>query len=113
VEIPIAAPQIGDDEIAAVTAVLRSGALAQGPHVAGLERAWAAVAGTGHAIAVNSGTAAIHAALAALGVGPGDEVITVPFTFIGTVNTESDLRAKWPSSRGQAEESAQRLRKCY
>jgi dTDP-4-amino-4,6-dideoxygalactose transaminase len=63
---------------------MRSGQLAQGPEVAAFEREFASVAGVAHAVAVNSGTAAIHAALEALGIGEGDEVLTTPFTFAAT-----------------------------
>lgn len=84
--ISIASPHIGPEEIAAVNDVLRSGRLAQGPKVAELEAAFAEYCGTKYAVALNSGTAAIHAALYAAGVGVGDEVITVPFSFIATIN---------------------------
>lgn len=84
--IGIASPEIAKEEIDAVNEVLRSGMLAQGPKVAELERAFAEYCGTKHALAVNSGTAAIHTALYAAGVGAGDEVITVPFSFIATIN---------------------------
>jgi len=84
--ISIAAPIIEQEEIDAVHKVLESGVLAQGPRVAELEAAFAAYCGTKYAVAVNSGTAALHAALFAAGVGPGDEVITVPFSFIATIN---------------------------
>ncbi|HEX7071762.1 MAG TPA: DegT/DnrJ/EryC1/StrS family aminotransferase, partial [Rhodothermales bacterium] len=84
--IRVASPVIGDSEIAAVTRVLRTGLLAQGREVSELERRFAAVAGTASAVAVSSGTAALHTAIAALGIGPGDEVITTPFTFIATAN---------------------------
>ncbi|HSX06270.1 MAG TPA: DegT/DnrJ/EryC1/StrS family aminotransferase [Candidatus Saccharimonadia bacterium] len=84
--ITIAAPEIGPEEIGAVNEVLKSGMLAQGPKVAEFESAFAAFCGTKYALAVNSGTAAIHAALFAAGVGPGDEVITTPFSFIATIN---------------------------
>ncbi len=70
--------------MSAVCAVLRSGQLAAGPEVEALEREFAAGAGAAHAVAVNSGTAANHAALEALGVGDGDEVLTTPFTFAAT-----------------------------
>jgi len=84
--IGIAKPEIGEEEISAVNAVLKSGILAQGEKVAELEKNFAEYCGTKHAVAVNSGTAAIHAALFAAGVGQGDEVITVPFSFIATIN---------------------------
>ena len=69
-----------------VLEVLRSGRLAQGPMVARFEAAFRAVSGTTHALAVNNGTTALVAALEAVGIGPGDEVITSPFTFVATVN---------------------------
>lgn len=84
--IAIAQPVIDAEEINAVNEVLSSGMLAQGPRVAELEKDWAAYCGTKHALAVNSGTASLHAALFAAGVGEGDEVITTPFSFIATVN---------------------------
>ncbi len=84
--ISIAAPIIEREEIDAVNEVLASGLLAQGPMVARLEADFAKVCGTKYAVAVNSGTAALHAALHAAGVGPDDEVITVPFSFIATIN---------------------------
>lgn len=92
--INIAQPVIGDAEIKAVNDVLSSGMLAQGPRVAELEQAFANYCGTKYAVAVNSGTAAIHAALYAAGVGEGDEVITVPFSFIATINPILMLGAK-------------------
>lgn len=66
--------------------VLESGMLAQGPRVAALEDAFKKVTGTRHAIATSSGTTGLHLALLAHGIGPGDEVITSPFTFIASVN---------------------------
>ena len=77
---------IGPEEIAAVNAVLESGMLAQGPKVAELEDGFADYCGTKYAVAFNSGTAAIHAALFAIGVTAGDEVVTTPFSFIATIN---------------------------
>jgi perosamine synthetase len=82
----IASPIIEDEEISAVNAVLTSGLVAQGPKVKELEDDFAAYCGTKFAVAFNSGTAAIHAALYGLGIGPGDEVIAPPFSFIATAN---------------------------
>ena len=84
--IPITAPLIGDQEIAAVAAPLRSGWLTQGPEVAAFEREFAEYVGAPHACAVSNCTTALHLALLALGVGPGDEVITVSHSFIATAN---------------------------
>jgi len=85
-EIPISSVAMGAEEEALVLEVLRSGRLAQGPMVERLEAEFGALVGTKHAVAVSSGTAAVVAALEALGVGPGDEVITSPFTFVATLN---------------------------
>jgi perosamine synthetase len=85
--IPISKPYIGPEEKEAVLAVLDSGMLAQGPRVAEFERKFAAVCGTRHAIAASSGTTALHLALLAHDIGPGDEVITSPFTFIASANS--------------------------
>jgi dTDP-4-amino-4,6-dideoxygalactose transaminase len=79
-------PAIGDEEIAAVTETLRSGWLTSGPRAAELERRFAELTGAEHAVALASGTAAMHLALAALGLGPGDEVITTPITWPATAN---------------------------
>ena len=85
--IPISKPQIGDEEKRLVMQVLDSGMLVQGPRVAELEQRWAEACQTKHAIAISNGTAALHTALLAHGIGPGDEVITVAFTFIASVNS--------------------------
>ncbi len=85
--IPIAKPLVGIDEINAVIEVIKSGVIAEGPKVKEFEQAFAEYTGVEHAIAVNSGTAALHAALLAHGVRRGDEVITTPFTFIATSNS--------------------------
>jgi len=77
---------VEDDDVAAVVDALRSDWLTTGPRVQAFERAFAACAGARDAVSVNSGTAALHAALAAAGVGPGDEVITTPLTFVATAN---------------------------
>jgi dTDP-4-amino-4,6-dideoxygalactose transaminase len=84
--IHLASPSIGDEEIAAVVAVLQSGMLAQGPEVAAFEEEFAAAFATGHAAAVSNGTMALVVALQATGVKPGDEVIVPSFTFAATAN---------------------------
>ncbi len=70
---------------AAVLRVLESGSYVLGEEVAAFEREFAAYCGTAHAVGVNTGTSALHLAMLAAGVGPGDEVITTPFTFVATV----------------------------
>lgn len=84
--IPMARVEVGREEEEGVLEVLRSGMLAQGPRVAELEGAFAELHGVAHAVAVNNGTTALVAAMQALGVGPGDEVVTTPFSFIATLN---------------------------
>ena len=79
-------PAIGEEEIAAVVDTLRSGWLTTGPRAALLEERMAAYLEAEHVLAVTSGTAALHLALLALGVGPGDEVITSPITWPATAN---------------------------
>lgn len=86
ISIPISKPFIGDEEKAAVIEVLDSGMLAMGPKTAQFEMEFANLCGVKHAIAVSSGTTALHVALLANGIGPGDEVITTSFTFIASIN---------------------------
>jgi perosamine synthetase len=85
--IPIASPQIGEEEKQAVLEVLDSGIIAQGPRVKAFEDTFAQLIGVNYAVAVSSGTTALHLALLASGIGPGDEVITSPFTFIASANS--------------------------
>ncbi len=93
-QIPIAQPRAGEEEIAAVTRVLRSGMFAQGPEVAAFEEKFARYCEARHAIAVNNGTAALHAALASAGIGAGDEVIVPSFSFIATATCVSMCGAR-------------------
>ncbi|MSQ62192.1 MAG: DegT/DnrJ/EryC1/StrS family aminotransferase [Dehalococcoidia bacterium] len=92
--IPLARPLLGAEERDAVVAVLESGMLAAGARVEAFEREFAEATGVRHAIAVSSGTAALYVALQAHGVGPGDEVITTPFTFGATANVVLALGAR-------------------
>jgi len=92
--IQLSKPIIGDEEIKSVTAVLKSGMLAQGAVTKEFEERFAKLCGTKYAIAVSNGTAAIHCALYALGVGELDEVITTPFTFVATANPILMQRAR-------------------
>jgi perosamine synthetase len=94
VQIPVARPAIGQDEISAVTAVLESGMLAAGERVAEFEKKFADYCGTTHAVAMNNGTAALHAALLAADIGAGDEVIVPSFTFFATASAVSMTGAK-------------------
>lgn len=84
--IPLAQPDIGPREEELVLEVLRSGMLSLGPMGPRFERAFADWVGTKHAAAVSSGTAGLHLGLVRAGVGPGDEVITSPFSFISSAN---------------------------
>jgi dTDP-4-amino-4,6-dideoxygalactose transaminase len=79
-------PAVGEEEIEAVAETIRSGWLTTGPRTAELEQRFAEYVEAKHALAVTSGTAALHLALVALGVGPGDEVITTPITWPATAN---------------------------
>ena len=84
--IPYGRQWIDEDDIQAVVDVLRSDWLTTGPKVAEFEQAFACFVGAKEAVAVNSGTAALHAAMYALGIGPADEVILSPMTFVATAN---------------------------
>ena len=84
--IPVASPQMEDEEKQAVMAVLDSGQLAQGPVTEAFEREFAQWCGVTHAVALSSGTAALHLLMLAHGIKEGDEVITSPFTFIASAN---------------------------
>ena len=84
--IPLAKPVIGERERELVDEVLRSGQLSLGPMGPRFERAWAERIGVEHAVAVSSGTAGLHLCLHALGIGPGDEVVTSSFSFVASAN---------------------------
>jgi dTDP-4-amino-4,6-dideoxygalactose transaminase len=92
--IPAARPVIGEEEIDAAVRVLRSGTVVQGPEVAAFEAEFAELVEGRHCVAVNSGTSALLLALAALGIGPGDEVIVPSFTFAATANAVSLVGAR-------------------
>jgi dTDP-4-amino-4,6-dideoxygalactose transaminase len=91
--LPFVVPGIGEEEIAGVVDALRSGWITTGPRVKAFEDALAAYVGAPHAIAVSSATAGLHLALAALDVGPGDEVIVPTMTFASTANVVRHLGA--------------------
>lgn len=88
-KIPVARPLVGEEEVEAVARVMRSGMLAQGSVVTEFESRFAEYCGARHAIGINSGTAALHTALLAAGVGPGDSVIVPAFTFFATASSVS------------------------
>ena len=92
--IPIARPQMGEEEKQRVWEAMDSGSLAQGPRVRELEEAFAAFIGVEHAVATSSGTTALHLALLGHDLGEGDEVITVPFTFIASATSILYTRAR-------------------
>lgn len=85
--VPVARPLLGREEVSAAERAILSGWVTQGPEVAALEREFAAFVGAPHACAVSSGTTALHLALLAVGVQPGDEVITVSHSYIATANS--------------------------
>jgi dTDP-4-amino-4,6-dideoxygalactose transaminase/lipopolysaccharide/colanic/teichoic acid biosynthesis glycosyltransferase len=84
--VPFCLPDVTEDAIEEVVSVLRSGWMTTGPQVGELEAALGRFVGSKHVLAVNSCTAGLHLALAGLGIGPGDEVITTPLTFCSTIN---------------------------
>lgn len=92
--IPFHIPSVGDEEIQEVEATLRSGWLTTGPRALQFEQEFGAYVGCPNAVAVSSCTAGLHVALAALGLGRGDEVITTPLTFCSTVHTILQVNAK-------------------
>ena len=85
-DVRLAFPEVGDEELAEIAAVLETGHLTMGPKVEEFETLLAAAAGTQHAAAVSSGTAALHVAVLALGIGEGDEVLVPAYTFPATAN---------------------------
>jgi dTDP-4-amino-4,6-dideoxygalactose transaminase len=85
--VPVARPHLGQEEVSAAGRAILSGWVTQGAEVAAFEWEFAAFVGTPHACAVSSGTTALHLALLAVGVGPGDEVITVSHSYIATANS--------------------------
>lgn len=93
-EIPLSNPDITDLEIESVVRVLRSGRLSIGPVVEEFEAAVARRTGRRHAVACSSGTAGLHMLMLALGLGPGDEVVTTPFSFIASANCIAYVGAK-------------------
>lgn len=92
--VPFSPPDVGPAEYDAVRAVLESGWLSTGPRVQQFERAFASYTGAAHALALNSGTAALHLSLIASHVGPGHEVITTPLTFCATANVAVHVGAR-------------------
>jgi perosamine synthetase len=86
VRIPLSAPDVGEAEIAAVASVLRTPLLSRGPQLEEFERAFAAKVGVAQAVGVSSGTAGLHLCIRASEIGPGDEVITSPFSFVASAN---------------------------
>lgn len=92
--LPFVQPSIGEDEIREVVDTLRSGWITTGPKTRAFEREFAAYLGAPGALALNSCTAGLHAALLAAGIGPGDEVITTPLTFAASVNVIEHVGAR-------------------
>jgi perosamine synthetase len=86
-QIPLSRPDVTEGEIEQVVQVLRSPNLSLGPTLRCFEEAFAAYVGRRHAVGVNSGTSGLFLSLRALGIGPGDEVITTPFTFMASATS--------------------------
>lgn len=91
--LPFAMPDIGDEEIAGVVECMKSGWLTTGPRTRRFEASFAEYIGARHALAVNSATAGMHLALEAMGIGPGDRVLTTPYTFTSTAEVVRYLGA--------------------
>src|SRR5262245_48193800 len=85
-EVPLSRPDVGERELGYVQEVMRSGQLSLGPVLAKFEQAFASAIGRKHAIAVNSGTSALHLCVRAAGIGAGHEVITTSFSFVASTN---------------------------
>jgi len=85
-QIPVAKPYITQDDIDEVVKVLKSGQLSLGPYTTRFEEDFARAIGTRHAVAVNSGTSGLHLAVRAIGLKPGDEMVTTPFSFVASAN---------------------------
>ena len=92
--IPVARPRLNEEEIEAACRVMRSGSLASGPEVDLFQKEFASYVGTECAVATNSGTSALHTALTAIGIKPGDEVIVPSFSFVATATSVSMCGAK-------------------
>jgi dTDP-4-amino-4,6-dideoxygalactose transaminase len=94
VTIPVMRPWLGEEEAEAAAAAVASGWIAQGPRVAQFETAFGAALGAAHAVAVSSCTTALHLALIAAGIGPGDEVVVPSLSFIATANAARYVGAR-------------------
>src|ERR1041384_5515052 len=86
IQIPLSSPDVGEAEIQAVVDVMRTRHLSLGPKVPEFEGEFKRYLGVDEAVAVSSGTAGLHCCMVALGIGPGDEVVTSPFSFIASAN---------------------------
>src|SRR5262245_28699529 len=86
-KIPLSCPDIAPEDLEAVAAILRTTSLSLGPALPVFEQAMADYVGARRAVAVSSGTAGLHCIVRALGLGPGDEVVTTPFSFVASSNS--------------------------